>query len=152
MDRNRIGGRENGSDEPLYVRFVASEMHPGAESERFCPRDHRVVLAYNINHHKDTVHSSAFKDIYWYHHSWLGGMSIKVNCGQLGIAFRLLALSSLALPPFQQLSTTCASFLPPFLNVFSRLLDALLDVLNLGCHIAIDFLKKVNKLVELFRS
>ena len=69
----------------------------------------------------------------------------------LEIAVRVFGLSFLA-PPFQQLSTARASFLPPFSNVLSRLPDAPLDVLNLGCHVAVDLLEIVDKLDKFSRS
>lgn len=71
---------------------------------------------------------------------------------KLETTLRLFALSFLAFPPFQQLSTARTPFLPPFSNVLSCLLDALLDVLNLGCHVAIDLLEKVDELGELLRG
>jgi hypothetical protein len=66
------------------------------------------------------------------------------------IAVRLFGFSPLALLPSQQLVPACASFLLPFPDIVLRLLYTLLDMLDLGCHIAIDLVEEVDEFYKLF--
>lgn len=66
------------------------------------------------------------------------------------IAVRLFGFSPLALLPSQQLGPAGASFLLPLPDILVRLLYALLDMLDLGGHVAIDLFEEVDELYQLF--
>jgi hypothetical protein len=66
------------------------------------------------------------------------------------IAVQLFRFSPLAFLPSQQLGPACASFLLPFPDIVVRLLYTLLDMLDLGCHVAIDLFEEVDEFYKLF--
>src|SRR6266404_8627031 len=115
-------------------------------------KGHRDPITYAVNSRQVTqyrYHHYFIRVARWASWVWVVCRQLHASNTKPKITVRLFGFSPLALLFSQKLSPACTSFLLPFPDIVPRLLDTLLDMLDLGCHVAIDLVEKVDEFYKL---